>query len=164
MSAPPSRPEGLMDIHPPFVADRQPAVAGQRPLHDPAVPGQALAGVDVTPGDPDLDVPAAQEPPAAVDAVGVAAAVEQCPVEAIPDPTACQSRRRHHQVTPEPQPIMTGRCSHGMPVKQAQSDTRGRSPLGLGSSGSSSGATIAHSSMETRGLLMPMVCHSSTPC
>ena len=62
--------------------------------------------------------------------------------------------------SPEPQPISWGSISQGMPdfstkmmpVKAARSGTRGRPPLGLGGSGGSSGATMAHRSSLTRGL------------
>ena len=47
-----------------------------------------------------------------------------------------------------------------MPVKQARSGTRGRPPLGLGGSGGSSGATMAHSSSLTKGF-MPQVYHAA---
>ncbi len=85
-------------------------------------------------------------------------------------PACCQSRRRHQQVTPEPQPLSTGRYSHGMPllstkrmpVKQARSGTRGWPPLGLGGSGGSSGATMAQSTSGRRGLLMALDYHAAT--
>ena len=83
-------------------------------------------------------------------------------------PAACQSRSRRQQVMPEPQPISWGSISQGMPdfrtkimpVSAARSGTRGRPPLGLGSSGGSSGATTAHSSSLTRDVLMRQVCHA----
>jgi len=84
-------------------------------------------------------------------------------------PASCQSRKRRQQVMPEPQPNSCGNISHGMPlrstkmiaVKTARSGTRGRPPLGLGGSGGSSGATTAHNSSLTRGLLMAQVCHAT---
>ena len=45
-------------------------------------------------------------------------------------------------------------------IKAARSGTRGRPPLGLGGSGGSSGATMAHNSSLTRGLLMLKVYHA----
>lgn len=85
-------------------------------------------------------------------------------------PASCQSRSRRQQVIPEPHPISWGSSSQGMPllstkmmpVKQARSGTRGRPPWGLGGSGGSSGATIAHNSSLTSGLAMPQVYHAST--
>jgi len=82
-------------------------------------------------------------------------------------PAACQSRRRRQQVTPEPQPISWGRYSHGIPVfntkmipvKAARSGTRGRPPLGLGGSGGSKGATMAHRSSGTRSFFIAKVYH-----
>ena len=83
-------------------------------------------------------------------------------------PASCQSRKRRQHVTPEPQPSSCGSISHGMPdlstkmipLKAARSETRGRPPLGLGGSGGSSGATRAHNSSLTRGVLMPQVYHA----
>jgi hypothetical protein len=82
-------------------------------------------------------------------------------------PASCQSRSRRQQVTPEPHPSSWGSISHGMPdfrtkmipVKAARFGMRGRPPLGLGGSGGSSGATTAHRSSLTSGLLMPKVYH-----
>jgi hypothetical protein len=78
-------------------------------------------------------------------------------------PAWCQSRSRRQQVMPLPQPSSCGSISQGMPllstkmmpVSAARSLRRGRPPLGLGGSGGNSGATTAHSSSLTRGLLMP---------
>jgi hypothetical protein len=77
-------------------------------------------------------------------------------------PASCQSCNRRQQVMPEPQPISLGSISQGMPllstnkrpVRAARFGIGGRPPFGLGGSGGSSGATIAHSSSETRGLAM----------
>jgi hypothetical protein len=85
-------------------------------------------------------------------------------------PASCQSRNLRQHVTPEPQPSSGGSISQGMPdfstkmmpVRAARSGTRGRPPLGLGGSAGSSGATSAHNSSLTRGLLMAKVYHAST--
>ncbi len=82
-------------------------------------------------------------------------------------PACCQSRSRRQQVIPLPQPSSWGKSSqpmplfrtNRMPVKAARSLMRGRPPLGLGDAGGSSGATTAHSSSLTRGLLIPPVYH-----
>jgi hypothetical protein len=82
-------------------------------------------------------------------------------------PIRFQSRRRRQHVIPLPQPNSLGSRSQPMPllrtkiipVKTLRSSRRGRPPLGLGGSGGSSGAMIAHSSSLTRSLLMPSVYH-----
>jgi hypothetical protein len=71
-----------------------------------------------------------------------------------------QSRRRRQHVIPLPQPISLGSRSQPMPlfktkmipVETLRSSSRGRPPLGLGGSGGSSGAMIAHRSSLTRSL------------
>lgn len=83
-------------------------------------------------------------------------------------PASCQSRSRRQHLMPEPQPISRGSNSYMMPVisanmmpvNQARSGTRGRPPLGLGGSGGSSGATMAHNSSLTRGSFIPQGCHN----
>ena len=77
-------------------------------------------------------------------------------------PACCQSRKRRQQVTPLPQPSSWGRYSQGkpvlstnrMPVRAARSGRRGRPPLGLGSSGGSSGAITSQRASLTNGLAM----------
>ena len=77
-------------------------------------------------------------------------------------PACCHSRSRRQQVTPLPQPSSWGRYSQGspvlstkrMPVSAARSGIRGRPPLGLGSSGGSSGAMTSQSASLTSGLAM----------
>jgi hypothetical protein len=77
-------------------------------------------------------------------------------------PAFCQSRSLRQQVTPLPQPISWGSISQGkpllstkiMPLRAARSDTRGRPPFGLGSSGGRSGSITSHSSSGTSGLLI----------
>jgi hypothetical protein len=67
-------------------------------------------------------------------------------------PWLCQSRSRRQQVMPEPQPISSGKYSHGvpdfktkrMPVRQARSETRGLPPFGLGGSTGSRGWIRSH--------------------
>jgi hypothetical protein len=76
-------------------------------------------------------------------------------------PAFCQSRRRRQQVMPLPQPSSLGSISQGMPLrrtkrmpaKAARSDTRGRPPFGLGSSGGNNGATCCHSVSSTSALI-----------
>jgi hypothetical protein len=68
------RQEGLMDLVVALVADRHPPVAVepvQRPLHDPAVPAQAVLGLDSLAGDADLDAALGQGAAAAGDVVGL---------------------------------------------------------------------------------------------
>ena len=82
-------------------------------------------------------------------------------------PTWCQSRNRRQHVIPLPQPSSCGSISQAIPllstnkipVNTARSLMRGRPPLGLGGSVGSSGATTAHNSSLTSGLLMPPVYH-----
>src|SRR3712207_6805343 len=65
-------------------------------------------------------------------------------------PASCQSRSLRQHVEPDPQPISLGSISQGMPVlstktmpvRAALLGTRGLPPLGLGSSGGSSGSTL----------------------
>ena len=66
--------ERLMDIGPPFIADRQPPGAtqpGQGPLDHPAVAAQARAGLDPLAGDADLNPPPMQEAATAWHVVGL---------------------------------------------------------------------------------------------
>ncbi len=68
------RQEGVMELRPAFIADRQspvPVQPGQRPLDHPAVATQPLTRLDAFAGDPDLDVPPVQEATAARDIVGL---------------------------------------------------------------------------------------------
>jgi hypothetical protein len=76
-------------------------------------------------------------------------------------PASCHSRKRLQHVTPEPQPISWGNISQGMPLfstkmmplRAARSSTRGLPPpLGLGTSGGSSGSITSHSSSFTNSL------------
>ena len=63
-----------MDVGAPFVADGQPPVLaepGEGPFHDPAMPAQALAGVDPFAGDAHADVALRQRPATAWDVVGL---------------------------------------------------------------------------------------------
>jgi hypothetical protein len=77
-------------------------------------------------------------------------------------PACCHSRKRRQQVTPLPQPSSLGKYSHGrpvlrtntIPVRAARFGMRGRPPLGLGSSGGSSGAMTSQSASLTNGLAM----------
>ncbi len=86
-------------------------------------------------------------------------------------PASCQSRSRRQHVMPLPQPSSWGSISHGMPllrtktmpVRQARSGTRGRPPFGLAGPGGSNGSTIAQSSSDTNGLLMPRQAASPVP-
>ena len=77
-------------------------------------------------------------------------------------PAACQSRSlRQHVMPVQPntprgsrsQPMPDHR-TNTMPSRARRSSHRGRPPFGLGGSSGSSGATAAHSSSLTRGLLM----------
>lgn len=62
-------------------------------------------------------------------------------------PATCQSRNRRQQVTPDQQPVWTGRYSQGMPVlstrrmpvNAARSGTRGRPPWSMAGSGAAAG-------------------------
>src|SRR3954454_706540 len=66
--------EGEVDVVAPLVADHQPAAAGdpgQRALHHPAVPTQALAALDAAPGDPGDDAAPAAGAAAAGVVVGL---------------------------------------------------------------------------------------------
>lgn len=80
-------------------------------------------------------------------------------------PARCQSRSRRQHVIPLPQPSSCGSSSqpmpllstNRMPVNAARSLMRGRPPLGLSGSCGSNGATAAHSSSLTSGLVMPPV-------
>ena len=65
--------ERLVDVVPPLVADRQPAVLGkpgQCPLHHPPVPSQLLAALYPLPGYATLDAPLPQGPFALLVVVG----------------------------------------------------------------------------------------------
>lgn len=64
--------EGLMNVHAPFIADRQAAIPiepRERSFDHPAVATQALAGVNSLARNPHLDVAAMQEATAARDVV-----------------------------------------------------------------------------------------------
>jgi len=78
-------------------------------------------------------------------------------------PAACQSRSRRQHVMPE-QPISVGSIPHGMPERRsemiparaARSSTRGRTLLGLATSGGRSGLIAAQRASETRDSAMPI--------
>jgi len=80
----------------------------------------------------------------------------------IQTPACCQSRSRRQHVIPQPQPISSGRYSHGVPVfrikripvKQLRSETRGRPPLGFRRSGGNNGWIRSHNSSGNNGLAM----------
>lgn len=81
-----------------------------------------------------------------------------CSCSRFQTPAACHLCNRRRQVIPRPRPISRGRSSHGMPalstnrmpVRQAQSETRGRPPLELGGgAGGNNGSTFAHHSSVT---------------
>jgi len=71
-------------------------------------------------------------------------------------PASCQSRSRRQQVTPDPQPICSGRYSHGIPVcstkmipvSAARSGTRGR-PVRAGFDRGRWGSINSHSASST---------------
>src|SRR5919204_5702271 len=68
------RQEGLVEAIVAFVADQQTAVAvqpGEGPFGYPAVPAQALAGVDQAAGDARDDVPPSERGPVLVGVVGL---------------------------------------------------------------------------------------------
>ncbi|SFG79991.1 hypothetical protein SAMN05192565_111142 [Methylobacterium gossipiicola] len=77
-------------------------------------------------------------------------------------PAACQSRRRHQQLMPLPQPISAGNISHGrpkrstnkMPVSAARLSIGGRPPFGRGRGGGRSGAISLQRSSASRGRAM----------
>nr|SPD48955.1 conserved protein of unknown function [Cupriavidus taiwanensis] len=70
-------------------------------------------------------------------------------------PLVCQSRSRRQQVMPLPKPSSWGKSSHGIPVcntnrmppSAARSSTRGRPPLGEGSTVGSNGCKAFHNSL-----------------
>jgi hypothetical protein len=74
-------------------------------------------------------------------------------------PACCHSRNLRQQVEPDPQPISLGSQDQGNPVRRTKMmprstsrlEMRGRPPLGLSTSGGSSGSTTAQSSSLTMG-------------
>ena len=94
-------------------------------------------------------------------------------------PAACQSRRRRQHIGPVQPKTSRGSRSQPMPdqgtntmaSRARRSSHRGRPPFGFGGSGGSSGATAAHNSSLTRGLVITPTPHAqigpvrgSKPC